>query len=331
MHSFKGRKHEMKAIRVRAFGDPDAMKLEEIPDLRPGPGEVMVQVRAAGINPVDAYIRTGTYQIKPPLPYTPGMDGAGTIQSVGEQVDDVTVGDRVYVSGSLTGTYAEQALCEAGQVHSLPENVSFSQGAGVNVPYTAACYALFHRARALPGETVLVHGATGGVGLAAVQFAVSAGMTVIGTGGTREGRGLVKDHGALHVLDHHDAGYQQKLLDLTAGRGVDVILEMLANVNLGNDLQMLARDGRVVVIGSRGPVEINPRDAMVRDAAVLGMVVMNASDEERRKMHAAIHEGLKNGSLRPVVGKELPLADAPKAHRLVMEPGTFGKIVLIPS
>jgi NADPH2:quinone reductase len=321
----------MKAIRVHTFGDPDSMIPKDIPDLKPGRGQVVVRVRAAGINPVDAYIRSGTYQIKPSLPYTPGMDGAGTIESVGEQVNNVSVGDRVYVSGSLTGTYAEKALCDAEQVHSLPETVSFSQGAGVNVPYTAACYALFYRARALPGETVLVHGATGGVGLAAVQFAVSAGMTVIGTGGTREGRDLVKDHGALHVLDHHDAEYRQKLLDLTAGRGVDVILEMLANVNLGNDLRMLARDGRVVVIGSRGPVEINPRDAMARDAAILGMVVMNASDEERRKMHAAIGEGLKNGTLRPVVGKELPLADASKAHRLVMEPGTFGKIVLIPS
>ena len=321
----------MKAIRVRTFGDPDAMILQDIPDLAPGPDEVVVKVRAAGINPVDAYIRSGTYQIKPTLPYTPGMDAAGTIESVGEGVEHVNAGDRVYVSGSLTGTYAEQTLCDTKQVHSLPENVSFSQGAGVNVPYTAACYALFHRAHALPGETVLVHGATGGVGVAAVQFAVSAGMTVIGTGGTREGRDLVKDHGALHVLDHHDAEYQQKLLDLTAGRGVDVILEMLANVNLGNDLRMLARNGRVVVIGSRGTVEINPRDAMARDAAVLGMVVMNASDEQRRKMHAAIREGLKNGSLHPVVGKELPLAEAAEGHRLVMESGRFGKIVLIPS
>jgi NADPH2:quinone reductase len=321
----------MKAIRVHTFGGPDAMILEDIPDLRPGPGEVVVRVQAAGINPVDTYVRSGTYQIKPPLPYTPGMDAAGTVESMGEKVDGVSVGERVYLSGSITGTYAEQALCDTKQVHPLPENVSFSQGAGVNVPYTAACYALFHRARALPGETVLVHGATGGVGLAAVQFAVSAGMTVIGTGGTREGRNLVKDHGALHVLDHHDAEYQQKLLDLTAGRGVDVILEMLANVNLGNDLRMLAKDGRVVVVGSRGTVEINPRDAMARDAAVLGMVVMNASDEQRRKMHAAIREGLKNGSLHPVVGKELPLAEAAEGHRLVMESGRFGKIVLIPS
>ncbi len=321
----------MKAIRVHTFGGPDAMILEDIPDLRPGPGEVVVRVQAAGINPVDTYVRSGTYQIKPPLPHTPGMDAAGTVESMGEKVDGVSVGERVYLSGSITGTYAEQALCDTKQVHPLPENVSFSQGAGVNVPYTAACYALFHRARALPGETVLVHGATGGVGLAAVQFAVSAGMTVIGTGGTREGRNLVKDHGALHVLDHHDAEYQQKLLDLTAGRGVDVILEMLANVNLGNDLRMLAKDGRVVVVGSRGTVEINPRDAMARDAAVLGMVVMNASDEQRRKMHAAIREGLKNGSLHPVVGKELPLAEAAEGHRLVMESGRFGKIVLIPS
>jgi NADPH:quinone reductase len=319
----------MKAIRVHAFGDPDAMKLEETPDLRPGPGEVVVRVGAAGVNPVDTYIRSGTYHIKPPLPYTPGMDGAGTVESVGEQVVSVTVGDRVYVGGSLTGTYGEQTLCGANQVHSLPDPISFAQGAGVNVPYTAACYALFHRAGALPGETVLVHGATGGVGLAAVQFAVASGMFVIGTGGTAKGRALVREQGAQQVLDHHDKDYHHKILELTGGKGVDVILEMLANVNLGADLQLLARDGRVVIIGSRGPVEINPRDALVRNAAILGMLVMNASEEERLKIHAAIHEGIKNHTLHPVVGKELPLAEAPEAHRLVMEPGTFGKIVLI--
>jgi len=320
----------MKAIRVHAFGDPDAMKLEEIPDLKPGPGEVVVRVRAAGVNPVDTYIRSGTYHIKPSLPYTPGMDGAGTVESVGEQVENVTVGDRVYAGGSLTGTYAEQALCGTNQVYLLPDPISFPQGAGINVPYTAACYALFHRSKALPGETVLIHGATGGVGLAAVQFAVASGMIVIGTGGTDRGRDLVRQQGAKHVYDHHDKEYQHKILELTGGKGVDVILEMLANVNLGADLRLLARDGRVVVIGSRGPVEINPRDALVRNAAILGMLVMNASEEERRKIHAAIHEGLKNGTLHPVVGKELPLVEAPEAHRLVMEPGTFGKVILIP-
>ncbi len=319
----------MKAIRVGEFGDPETMELEEIPDLMPGPGEVVVRVHAAGVNPVDTYIRSGTYHIKPVLPYTPGMDGAGIVESVGEQVDGLAAGDRVYVSGSLTGTYAEQAQCTANRVHPLPDHVSFAQGAALNVPYTAACYALFHRAGALPGETVLINGATGGVGLAGVQFAVASGMTVIGTGGTERGRELVLEQGAKHVFDHHDPDYQRKILDLTGGRGVDVILEMLANVNLGEDLKMLARDGRVVVIGSRGPVEINPRDALVRNAAILGMLVMNASDNERSKIHAAIHEGLKIGALRPVVGKELPLAEAPGAHRSVMEPGTFGKIVLI--
>lgn len=320
----------MKAIRVHAFGDADVMKPEEIPDLGPGQGEVVVRMGAAGVNPVDTYIRSGTYHIKPPLPYTPGMDGAGTVESVGEGVNNVGAGDRVYVSGSISGTYAEQALCKANQVYPLPDSVSFPEGAGINVPYSAACYALFHRARALPGETVLVHGATGGVGLAAVQFAVASGMIVIGTGGTAEGRARVKEQGAQHVFDHHDETYQRSILELTGGKGVDVILEMLANVNLGADLRLLARNGRVVVIGSRGPVEINPRDALVRNTAILGMLVMNASEEERRKIHGAIYEGLKNRALHPVIRKELPLADAPKAHRLVMEPGASGKIVLIP-
>jgi NADPH2:quinone reductase len=320
----------MQAIRVHAYGDPEVMKLEEIPDLLPGRGEVVVRMEAAGVNPVDTYIRSGTYHIKPPLPFTPGMDGSGSVESVGEQVDGVNPGDRVYVGGSLSGTYAEQTLCRADRIYPLPEKVSFAQGAALNVPYTAACYALYYRAEALPGETVLVHGATGGVGLAAVQFALSSGMTVLGTGGTKEGRALLRKQGVHHVFDHHRASYPQEILDVTEGKGVDVILEMLANVNLGRDLSLLARDGRVIIIGSRGRVEIDPRDALVRNAAILGMLVMNASEQERRKIHAAIHAGLTGGALRPLVGKAFPLAEAAKAHRLVMEQGSFGKIALIP-
>jgi NADPH2:quinone reductase len=320
----------VKTIRVREFGDPEVMKLEDTPELRSAAGQVLVRVKAVGVNPVEAYIRTGTYAMKPALPYTPGSDAAGAVESVGPGVTGFAPGDRVYFGGTLSGAYAEQALCEAWQVHPLPPNVTFAQGAAVNVPYATAFRALFHFAHARAGETVLIHGASGGVGVACVQLARAAGLRVIGTGGTDRGRELVAVQGAHHVLDHRAPGYLDELLRLTQGRGVNVVLEMLANVNLAKDLTVLARGGRVVVIGNRGSIEINPREIMRRDASVLGFVLFNADRPEVASIHAALVAGLENGTLRPVVGKEFPLKEAPQAHRAVMEPGAFGKIVLVP-
>lgn len=324
----------MKAIRIHTFGEPEVMQLEEVPDPQPGPGQVVVRVHAVGVNPVETYVRSGIYP-KPPTPFTPGNDGAGVIDTIGAGVKGVAVGDRVYIAGSMSGTYAEKSLCQAGRVHPLPASASFAQGAAIHVPYGTAYQALIHRARPLPGESLLVHGASGGVGIAAVQIACAAGMTVIGTAGTARGRELVLEQGAHHVLDHTAAGYLEQVLRLTDGRGVDVILEMLANVNLGHDLNVLARGGRVVVIGNRGPgnqgtVAINPRAAMQRDAAILGMSLANASEREVVSMHAAFFAGLANGTLRPVIGQEFALADAPKAHHAVIESRAYGKMVLLP-
>src|SRR6185369_4773513 len=291
----------MKAIRVHTFGEPEVMRLEDIPALAPGPAEVVVKLYAAGVNPVDTYIRSGMYRPDLKLPYTPGLDGAGVIGAVGSGVKHRQVGQRVYVAWSLTGTYAEEVLCKEFQTHPLPEGVSFGQGAAIGVPYGAAYRALFQRAHAVAGESVLVHGASGGVGIAAVQIARAAGLRVIGTAGTEEGKELVLAQGAHEVLNHHTAGYLDRVQELTCGQGVDVILEMLANVNLDRDLGVLAKGGRVVVIGSRGRVEIDPRTAVGQEAAILGMTLYNASDRELASMHAAFVEGLGNGTLRPEV------------------------------
>ena len=320
----------MKAIRIHEFGGPDVLKFEDVPEPSPAAGQVLVRVRAAGVNPVDTYIRSGTHAVKPGLPYTPGLDAAGEVEAVGEGVGRVSVGQRVYVAGSLTGAYAELALCDESQCHALPERVTFAQGAGVFTPYVTAYRALFHRAKAQPGETVFVHGASGGVGTAAVQLARAAGLRVVGTAGTEEGRRLALEQGAHEVLDHRAPDYLEQLGRLTGGRGPDVILEMLANVNLDRDLGVLAKGGRVVVIGSRGTVEINPRQAMSRDAAILGLTLFNATPQELQSIHAALGAGLEAGTLRPVVGRELPLAEAARAHEEVLKPGAYGKIVLIP-
>ncbi len=321
----------MKAIRVHEFGGPEVLKLEDVPELRPAAGQVVVRVHAAGVNPVEAYIRTGTYASKPSLPYTPGNDAGGVVTAVGEGVKRVKASDRVYVSGSLTGTYAEQALCNEAQVHRLPDNVSFEQGAAMGVPYGTAFRGLYLRGEAKAAETVLVHGASGGVGSAAVQLARAAGLTVIGTAGSERGMQLAQAEGAQHVLNHSSDGYLDELMKLTEGRGVDLILEMLANKNLGKDLTVLAKYGRVVVIGSRGPIEINPRDTMGRDADIRGTTSANTTEQEYRQTHAALVAGLANGTLRPVIGQKLPLAEAARAHAEIMKPsGAYGKIVLVP-
>lgn len=324
----------MKAIRVHKFGGPEVLQLDEVPDPKAGPGQVLVRVRAAGVNPVDTYIRSGSYALMPPLPYIPGTDAAGVVDALGDGVKRVKKGDRVYVVRTagppLTGGYAELAVCHEPLVQPLPPSVSFSQGAAVAVPYGTAYRGLHHKAHARPGETVLVHGASGGVGIAAVQLAVAHGMTVIGTAGSERGRTLVKEHGARHVLDHTAPDYLQKLMALTEGRGADVILEMLANVNLQKDLDVVARFGRIIVIGNRGAIEINARGTMTKDAAILGLALPNATPEEIASIHAALVAGLANGTLKPVVGQELALTDAARAHEAVLAPGAYGKIVLIP-
>jgi len=320
----------MKAIRVSEFGGPETLKLQDVPDPKPDANQLVVRVKAAGVNPVDAYIRAGAYPRKPNLPYTPGTDAGGIVEAVGANVKRFNVDDRVYTNGSITGVCAELALCDSSRVHHLPSNTSFAQGAALGVPYGTAFRALFQRGRARAGETVLVHGATGAVGLAVVQFARAAGLTVIGTGGSDKGRKLVADQGAHHVLDHRAADYEKQLMNITEDRGVDLITEMLANVNLAKDLTMLAPSGRVVVIGNRGNIEINPRDAMAREASILGLTLFAATDADLREIHAAIAAGLETGVLRPVVRQELPLTDAPRSHQLVMEPGAYGKIVLVP-
>jgi NADPH2:quinone reductase len=328
--------------------------MEDIAEPAPGRGQVLLRVHAAGVNPIDTYIRAGaspgtnkTYVHLGEVvsstdgslyPYTPGMDAAGVVEAVGEDVSSVRVGDRVYTAGAacklFAGAYAELMLCGATRtsphVHRLPPNVSFAQGAALGVPYATAYYALVHQARAHRGETVFVHGASGGVGIAAIQIALAHGLTVIGSAGTERGLRLITEQNAHFVVDHSMPGYMDRLAEWTGGRGVDVILENLANVNLARDIDIAARFGRIVVIGSRGTIEIDPRAAMTKNVAILTMMFSNASSEEVISVHSEIIVGLEDGTLRPFVGHEFPLRDVAAAHRMVMAKGAYGKIVLIP-
>ena len=321
----------MKAIQVHEFGGPEVLQIHDVDVPQPGEGEVLVKIGAAGVNPYDTYMRAGSYGARnPALPYTPGSDAAGTIEVLGAGADHLEVGARVYTTGTVTGAYAEFALCKIEQVHSLPDQVTFTQGAGIYVPYATAYRSLVQFARAKPGETVLVHGASGGVGVAAIQWARAVGLSVIGTAGTDKGLQLITDQGAENSFNHNSPDYQQQILDATQGHGVDIILEMLANVNLNHDLRMVAHRGRVVVIGSRGAVEITPRELMTHETTVMGVLIWRTPANEAAEIYAAIDAGLKNGTLQPIVGLALPLAAADEAHRRVMESGALGKIVLIP-
>lgn len=318
----------MRAVQVRQCGDPEVMRVENLPDPVPGANQAVVRVYAAGVNPVDTYIRSGSQGYAPQLPYTPGSNAAGVVEAVGTGITGFVPGDRVYCNGTITGAYAELTLCDAAQIQPLPDRLSFSQGAGIGTAYTTAYSALFLRARAVSGETILIHGASGGVGLAALQMAVSGGMQVIGTSGTELGRSLILEQGAGFAADHNDPGHFEEILAHTGGKGADVILEMLANINLGNDLPVLAQNGRVAVIGSRGDVTITPRDLMRKNAAILG--VMGTPPEETAAMYAYINDGLRSGTLTPVAGREFPLSRAADAHRRVIESPAYGRIVLLP-
>jgi NADPH2:quinone reductase len=311
----------MRAIRVHEFGGPEVLRVEDLGAPQPGQGEVFVRVHAAGVNPVETYVRAGEYTELPDLPYTPGSDAAGVVDADGR---------RVYVAGSVSGTYAEYAVCRADQVHPLPQELSFAQGAALGTPYATAYRALFQRARAERGERVLVHGASGAVGIAAVQFAVAAGLQVTGTAGSDAGLKLIAAQGDARAIDHRDPRHLETTAELTEGYGFDLIVELRADRNLGDDLAALAMRGRVVVVGSRGTVEVNPRDLMNREGAVLAMRMPNATRDDLAEAHEAIARGLAEGWLRPVVGRELPLAEAARAHELLRERPALGKLVLVP-
>jgi NADPH2:quinone reductase len=320
----------MKAIVVHKFGEPEVMHLEDVPMPEPSGTQVLVRVKAAGVNPVDTYLRTGNHAHAPQLPYTPGKDAAGIVESVGDKVTRFTPGDRVYTADSLTGTYAEYSLCDENQLGGLPDNVSFEQGAGVWTPYATSYRALFQKARAAAGEAVLIHGASGGVGVAVIQWATNAGLTVIGTASSEDGKTLVAEQGADHTFDHTNDAHLAEIRETTGGKGVDIVIEMLANVNLQKDFDALAMFGRIVVVGNRGSLDFNPRVIMGKDATVYGMSLFNSPQTERDEIHTAIHEGLSAGYLTPVVRKALVLLDAPQAHHDVIEGKAFGKIVLVP-
>ena len=321
----------MKAVRVHRFGGPEVLQVDTdvpLPDV--GADEVLVRVKAVGVNPFETFIRVGADSNLPTCPFILGFDCAGFIESVGVHVTKHKPGDRVFTSRTTSGAYAEFTSAPAKFVHPLPDPLTYAQGAALAIPYLAAYRAVMQRGRGRAGEKILVHGASGGVGTASVQLARAYGMTVYGTAGTPEGRAVVSSAGAHSVFDHRDPTYIEKLGHACSNSGFDLIVEMAANRHLGHDLSLLGVGGRIVIVGGRGNVELNPRDIMSKEADILGLRLFQSSESELHEAHAAIRAGIEAGWLRPLVGKEYALEQAAQAHYdLMYGQGAIGKMVLI--
>jgi len=323
----------MKAIRVQRFGGPEVLQVDsQVPIPEMGEDQVMVRVIFAGINPVETYIREGQYARLPELPYCPGTDASGFVHQVGRRVTQLKVGDRVFVSGnsSITnnsGSYAQYVVTDATYVFPLHPRLSFAQGAALGVPFFTAYKALILRAEAKPGETVLIHGASGAVGTAAVQIARALGATVVGTAGTKDGMDVVSRCGAHHVFNHNHKSYEKKMVDHIGC--FDVIIEHLANINLGHDVQMLKEKARVMVVGCRGGVNINPRHLMMPEASITGVALGTTSPQEWARMGAAIVAGIESGWVNPVINKEYAMDEVQQVHYdIIHSKGAKGKLVL---
>ncbi|XP_046778946.1 quinone oxidoreductase isoform X3 [Gallus gallus] len=240
-------------------------------------------------------------------------------------------GDRVFTSATLSGGYADYAVAEADTVFPLSDKLSFSQGAAIAIPYFTAYRALFLKGHAKAGESVLIHGASGGVGIAACQIARAYGLKVLGTAGTEQGMNVVLRNGAHQAFNHREANYLDKIMEYTKMQGVNIIIEMLSNVNLAADLHLLSHAGRVMVVGCRGPIEINPRDTMNKESSIRGVSLFLQTEEERRECVRAVLDGIESGWLKPVVGPEYPLQEVAKAHEdIIHSSGARGKMVLLP-
>jgi NADPH2:quinone reductase len=320
----------MKAIQVNQFGTPDVLTLVELPDPTPAAGQVMISVHAAGVSPLDTYMREQSHGAPtPPLPYIPGFEAAGTISAIREGVTRFKVGDRVYTDTFL-GAYAELLVKDATAVYPLPDNISFAQGTAAVSSYPTAHYGLFNLASSTAGSTVFVHGASGAVGLAAVQIARAAGMTVVGSAGSAQGLELVEKEGAHLAVNHREPDYLQKAIAFTEGKGFDVILEMNATKKLADDISLIAPFSRIIVIGGTdGAVTFDPTPLLWKGASIIGLYIGLASPQETAEIHKAIYTGLANGTLRPQVAQEFALTDAPLAHETVRTASSTGKIALV--
>lgn len=323
----------MKTIRYHEHGGADVLTMDDVPEPTPGPGEVTVRVHAAGVNPIDTYVREGNVSPEGGLPHIGGADVAGVVEEVGEGVDAFEPGDRVFATGLglfEPGTYAEYVAVPEEKLAPLPESVSFEEGAAAAMAFATAWRGLITRGDLSVGDICLVQGGSGGVGHAGVQIARHAGATVVATAREGEPAEMVRELGADAVVDYRAEDLPAEIREATGGDAVDVVLEPHAASNLVDDLDVLVRGGRIALIGEDDEIRIPPGAAMtgkIADADLRFMSIM-ASTDDQGPILRSVAPLLGDGTFEARVAKTYPLSEAASAQRDVLSGGTLGKIVL---
>jgi NADPH2:quinone reductase len=322
----------MRAVVCRELSGLDGLAIDELPTPEPGPGEVRIRVRAAGLNFADSLILKGQYQKRPELPFVPGMEIAGQIESHGPGVAGFAPGDRVMATLDWGG-FAEEAIAPTGQVVRLPDSIDYVTAAGFAVAYGTAHGALTWAARLRPGETLVVHGAAGGVGLATVECGKILGARVIATARGRERLALAEAHGADALIDTGAEDVRARLKALTDGRGADVVFDPVGGELFDASLRAIAWEGRILVIGfASGKVPQIPANLLlVKNASAIGFYWGSYREHDPARVHAGFEELLSwhaQGRLRPHVSEILPLAEAKAALAMLIDRKSTGKVVL---
>lgn len=322
----------MRAMILRSLDGPDALELAELPDPEPGPGQVAIDVEAAGCNFADTLITRGKYQIKPELPFSPGSEVAGRVRALGAGVDGLTVGQPVLAQLGFGG-YASVALADARRVHAIPDDMDVEHAAGFGVAYQTSYLALVDRARLQPGETLLVQAAAGGVGLAAVQIGHALGARVI-AGASADKLEFCREEGADELLDTRSDGWHERVKALTGGRGADVIYESVGGEVFALSTKCIAWNGRLLVIGfSSGDIpSVKLNRVMLKHIAVIGVNLGGYHQHEPERLRSAMAEllALYARGVRPRIGRSYPLEQAPEALAALATRKTTGKVVLRP-
>jgi NADPH2:quinone reductase len=322
----------MKAILIYQRGGPEALQLQETELPAPGQGRVLIKIKAAGVNFVDIYERRGDHPVALPLPYTPGREGAGVVDAVGEGVESVRPGDRIAYSSTEPGSYAEYSLVPASHLIPLPDDLSFEQGASFPFQGLTAHFLLHDYRPVRPGDTVLIHAAAGGVGLLLVQWAKRLGARVIGTVSTEAKAQAAREAGADHVVLYTRQDFVAETRRLTGGQGADLILDSVGKTTFAGDLEAAATFGNIVLYGlaSGPPDPIAPISLLPRSLTISGGDFQShiARRETLLRRANAVLDGIRAGWLRLRLSDVLPLAQAAEAHRLLENRQSMGKIVL---
>jgi NADPH:quinone reductase len=325
----------MKAILCEKFAPLDELTLADVPDPQPGPGQVVVRVRAAGVNFADALLVQGLYQAKPSFPFIPGSEFAGEVIAVGEGVDAFEPGGRVMGYGSGVGAFAERAVADVAGLMPLPDSLGFEEAAGLLCAHGTAHHALKQRAALRPGETLLVLGAAGGTGLAAVQIGRAMGATVIAAASTPEKLELAREHGADVLIDYSQQDLRSAVKELTGGKGVDVVYDPVGGDAFDACTRSMARNGRLLVIGfASGTIPQFPVNlALVKEYSVVGVFWGNFVKAEPAVFAENMRELLawvQEGRIRTEVSERVSLRDTPTALKRLMKRQATGKVVITP-